>query len=330
MTPDQIDRVMTIDVAGRGIAELHAAAVAAAGGPLAWTAARRLAAIARGSVVLVTTGMATRPHVSPRVIENDGPAGAAVLSRVLSEGLEAIPVLVAEETMLEPLAEIFQAAGMVRVSLEEARRSAGPGGRLSVVVTSPYPAADPSPQTATRLLDALQPAAAISVERVGRNDRGVYHGARGVDYGAGLAHLDLVFEECGRRGVPTVCVGDGGNEIGMGLIAETVREGVRFGRECACGCGGGIAAVTACDSLVAATVSNWGCAAVADCLAVSLRRPDLLHTAAEEERLLRRGVELGLINSPAGRVDPDVDSIPLASHLAVVELLRELALRALG
>ena len=58
---EQIDRLMTTDLAGRGIAALHAAATAAGGQPLAWAAAERLAAIAPGSVVLVTTGMATRP-----------------------------------------------------------------------------------------------------------------------------------------------------------------------------------------------------------------------------------------------------------------------------
>jgi hypothetical protein len=55
----------------------------------------------------------------------------------------------------------------------------------------------------------------------------------------------------------------------------------------------------------------------------------LLHTPDLEEVLLRRGVEVGLINSTQGRVDPNVDGIPLASHKAVVELLGELARRQL-
>ena len=325
---EQIDRTMTIDLAERGIGHLYAAARARVGAPLAWAAAEKLAALPKGSVALLTTGMATRPHVSPRIAENDGPAGAAALARVLSEALEVIPVLLAEEGMLPALIGVFQAAGMVPVSLEEARRTTQPGGRLAVAVPWPYPLEDSSEETAVALVEQLKPSLAFATERVGRNDRGVYHGMRGVNYGRGLAHVDLVVEAAQARGIPTVCVGDGGNEIGMGLIADAVRERVAFGRHCICGCGGGIGAVTGCDVLVTSTVSNWGCAAVADCLAVLLDRRDLVHSAEHEAMLLRRSTELGLINSPAGRVDADVDGIPLRAHLAAVELLAEIARRA--
>ncbi|HEX5506241.1 MAG TPA: glutamate cyclase domain-containing protein, partial [Thermomicrobiales bacterium] len=158
----------------------------------------------------------------------------------------------------------------------------------------------------------------------------IYHNARGVDFGMGRARIDYVFDEARRRGIPTVAVGDGGNEIGMGLIPAAIRRHVPFGDRCACGCGGGIGAVTAADVLVTAAVSNWGCYAIVACLAALLGRPDLLHTPEREEALLRRGVELGLINSPAGRVDPDVDAIPLACHVAVTTLLHELGLRLMA
>jgi len=55
----------------------------------------------------------------------------------------------------------------------------------------------------------------------------------------------------------------------------------------------------------------------------------LAHTSEQEEMLLQRGVELGLINSLQGCVDPHVDAIPLSTHKAMVELLRELAVRSM-
>ena len=268
--------------------------------------------------------MATRPQVSPGIAENDGPAGAAVVARVLSEALDVIPVLLAEERLLPALTAVFQAAGLTPVSLLEAGRVAAAGARLSVVVPRPYPVDVASDQAPVELLEQIRPALAFSTERAGRNSRGVYHGSRGVDYRVGLAQIDRAFEEAARRGIPTLCVGDGGNEIGMGLVAEAVQQHVRFGDRCLCGCGGGIGAVTGADVLVTAAVSNWGCIAVANCLAVLLDRKDLLHTAPREAALLRRGVEVGLINSSGGRVDADVDGIPEATHLAVAELLREI------
>ena len=59
-------------------------------------------------------------------------------------------------------------------------------------------------------------------------------------------------------------------------------------------------------------------------------RPKVVLSVERAAALLRRGVDLGLIDSPAGIVDANVDAIPLATHLDVVELLREIAVRALG
>ena len=97
----------------------------------------------------------------------------------------------------------------------------------------------------------------------------------------------------------------------MGLIPEAVRA-VPYGAQCQCGCGSGIGARTACDLLLPAACSNWGCYAAVAALAVQMRNPELLHTPAQEELLLRTGAAAGLLNSPRGTVDPNADNIPLA------------------
>ncbi len=327
---EMMDRVVALDLAGRGIEGLYTAARERAGEPLCLAAARRLVAVPRGSVVLLTTGQASRAWITTRIAESDGPAGTAAVARALALGLDAIPVLLAEEELLPALGAIFTAAGLSSVTLQESRRTALTGGRLAVFVPRAFPTEHAQAEAAARpLLDEMQPAALFAAERAGRNDRGIYHNARGVDYGVGKARIDAVFAEAQRRGIPTAAVGDGGNELGMGAIGDAVRQHVRYGDRCLCGCGGGIGAATGCDALVVATCSNWGCYAVANCLALLLADAALLHTPEREELLLRRGVDLGLINSPAGVVDPNVDAIPLATHLAAVELLREIASRAL-
>jgi hypothetical protein len=63
------------------------------------------------------------------------------------------------------------------------------------------------------------------------------------------------------------------------------------------------------------------------CLAGLLANTDLLHTPDQEELLLRRGVDVGLINATNGRIEPNPDGIPMSSHKAIVELLREMAVR---
>ena len=326
----QLDRVMTLDFAQRGIAALYQAVYERLSRPVALTAATQLLQIPEGATVVMTTGFASRGWVAPRIAENDGPAGAALIARALHVSRSVIPVVLAEEALLPPLSGIFQAAGMVPVSYAEAQRTRQPGGSLAVVVLQSYPQDDGGGrQEAGPVLDSLQPAALLSVERVGRNQHNIYHSARGVALGTSAARVDYVFDEARQRGIPTFAVGDGGNEIGMGLIADTVRTHIRYGDHCVCGCGGGIGATTAVDYLVPATVSNWGCYAIVAAMAFLEQRPDLLHTAALEGELLHRGVALGLINSPQGRVDPHVDAIPLPTHQAIVELLHELALRGM-
>ncbi|MGH7911799.1 MAG: glutamate cyclase domain-containing protein, partial [Candidatus Dormibacteraceae bacterium] len=249
----------------------------------------------------------TRPWISTAHIESDGPPGTMVLARVLAEALGLRLLLVGEEEVLPPLVRLAGEAGAVLRS-----RSYSLGGGAG---------------EARALLLEEAPAALISVERLGRNNRGVFHSSSGRDLSSGKATIDTLFEMAQTAGIPTLGVGDGGNEIGMGAIADTVRRVVPFAARCACGCGGGIAAVTATEVLVTGGTSNWAACAISDLVACSAGRPDLVHSGADEERLLRFGVELGLVNGLRGTVDPDVDAIPLAAHRGIADLLATAALR---
>ena len=182
---------------------------------------------------------------------------------------------------------------------------------------------------AAQMLDELQPDLLFSTERVGRNEYGVYNSTRGIDYGMGRARVDFLFDEALSRGIPVVAVGDGGNEIGMGKVADHVKAHVPYGDTCQCGCGGGIGAVTGCDVLVTAACSNWGCTAIAAAMAARAGNAKLLHTSEREALLLDTMVASGLINSTHGIVDDSVDGFPRQSHLAVTELCRAIVSRAL-
>src|SRR5690606_226862 len=117
------------------------------------------------------------------------------------------------------------------------------------------------------MIDRYPIGAFVAIEKGGANEYGEIHTSRGANTTAALGKGDAVREECAAAGVATVGIGDGGNEIGMGSIAEPLRGVLRHGDDCGCGCGGGTIPAGATDSLVAATVSNWGAYAVAACLA---------------------------------------------------------------
>lgn len=317
----RLDQLVSVDFGSRGLQPLYEAARERSGGPLVGAAADRLAALEAGVTVVIATGSVSRGWISPTVGENDGPAGAAVIVRGLVLGKRARCIVLAEETLLPALAAILTAAGLTVLPLEEAIR-ATEDGSLAAVALRPFTTDDDeAPQAASELLNELNPSLLFSAERAGRNSANVYHNMGGLDYGAGRARVDYLFDAALEYGIPTVAVGDGGNEIGMGGIAQVVRDHIPYGRECRCPCRQGIAAVTGADALVVAACSNWGCYAIAAALAVRLRDSRLVHTRDGERALLRRSVDAGLINAVDGIVDQRVDGIEVETHLALVDLI---------
>jgi hypothetical protein len=150
--------------------------------------------------------------------ETDGPVGALALYRAL-EQLGAEPLLACRSPLLDGLARDYRTLAIAGGDASGARARAE---------------AD---------LDRLQPEAVISIERPGLAADGRYYNMRGEDITGRCGFFDPYLElaEC-----PTIAIGDGGNEIGMGNIADVIRTlDIR-------------ASVTRCDELLVADVSNWG------------------------------------------------------------------------
>jgi len=317
---ERLDRLVNLDLGGRGVEHLYSAARQLLGASPVGAAADKLAALEHEDVVLVTTGSVSRAWISPEIGENDGPAGLAAVVRAVSLSRKALCVVLAEETLLEPIGKLLMAAGLTVVPVEQGKIAARDKS-LAVVSLLPFTTRDENAANeAVRILDEMKPVLLFSTERVGRNADGIYCSMRGVDYGMDRARIDYVFDEAIKRGLPTIAVGDGGNEIGMGAVADAVRAHVRFGDARPEG-GAGIGATTGSDILVTAAVSNWGCYAIVGALAARLKDARLVHSPEMEEILLRRGVEIGLINSVDGLIDANVDGIPLSTHLAISEII---------
>lgn len=325
---ERLDRLVNLDLGGRGVEHLYAASRQVLGASPVGVAADCLAALKHEDVVLMTTGSVSRAWISPEIGENDGPAGLAAVVRAVSLSRRALCVVLAEATLVEPIGKLLTAAGVTVVPVEQGKIAARDKS-LAVVSILPFTTQDENAAAeAARILGELKPALLFSTERVGRNADGIYCSMRGIDYGMDRARIDYVFDEAARRGLPTVAVGDGGNEIGMGAVAAAVRTHVRFGDARPEG-GAGIGAITGADILVTAAVSNWGCYAIVGALAARLKDSRLVHTAEMEDTLLKRGVEIGLINSVDGVIDANVDGIPLSTHLAISEIIEGIVRPAL-
>lgn len=277
--PDPVDQLLALDLAARGIAGFYRPGGARA-------AARSLA---RGKGMIVTTGFA----VGPGMAETDGPPGAAVLGRALR--LLGKSVAYVTDDVAAPL-------------MEAALKALGEPVEL---VALPHAEAVDS---ARHRVGDIRPSHLVAIERPGRAADGRYWNARGESVGAWNGPLDGLFLKP-PRGLTTIGIGDGGNEIGMGNVRSRFLRQGPLARK--------IASVVRVDHLVVAGVSNWGAYGVAAQLSILARQP-LLHTPEEERKLVTACVEAGGVDGITRRRVPTVDGLPLETHMAVVELLRTL------
>jgi hypothetical protein len=97
-------------------------------------------------------------------------------------------------------------------------------------------------QEAVDALAKLKPELVISIERPGLSAGGFYANMRGENISKRCACFDYFITEAE---CPTIAIGDGGNEIGMGNVLEAL-QALSI-----------TASVTTCDELLVADVSNW-------------------------------------------------------------------------
>lgn len=286
------------------------------GAPLTYLAARRLLEeVQEGDFVMFLAGAGQRPHLPKG--ETDGPLGAASLARALARAVGAKSIYVSEERNLEPVIATSIAAGISIASRSDIDE------RKQVALALRFPLGEEGALgKAKELLDEFQPKAIIAIEKMGPNEKGVFHSVLGVAIPSeSQAHVYHLVEEAQRRGILTIGIGDGGNEIGFGLIAEDVREIMPYGRRCQCPCESGNATVVGTEVLIWAAVSNWGAYGVAACLAHMVGDPDILHDSHTEYRMLDACVTAGAVDGAYGTQILFVDGMNWQTQQAVVTML---------
>lgn len=317
---DNVDRLISLDVGRRNlINNLYPSVRARLGRPLCLTAAARLRErVQHGAFVLISTGMLIYPFET--LAETDGPLGAAVLARALQIGLGAKPVILTDEAAIHMIKATCRGANLNVTDLKTVRKTE------RTITVMGFPVEDQEAQReAKRIIEDLSPKALIAIERRGRNKKGIYHAPpKGRNMNYIEAKMVDLFDEARLKGILTIGIGDGGNELGWGYITDAIVEKMPSYGQCICGCGGGFADSTLVDVTVAASVSNWGAYGIAACLSVLLNNPEILHDERIESRMLRECTDAGGIDGASHLPEPKVDGLSEKTQIAIVNLLHEM------
>ena len=220
--------------------------------------------------------------------ETDGPPGAVVIGSALNQlGYNVVHVTDRYAT------EIMDKTG----------------GDYSSVVDFPITDDDASAAFARDLISELNPSVLIAIERCGLTDEGKYRNMRGRDITDYNARIDHLFHS----DVPSVGIGDGGNEIGMGNLAEEVTQVESLVK---------IPCVTQTSKLMLASVSNWGGYGLAAALS-ALSGRNLLPSIEEEQQLLRDTVDLGAVDGMSAKQEYKVDGFTIEENSQALQALHD-------
>ena len=235
-----------------------------------YEAAQAVLSWKRGTILL-TTGFYVNGHA-----ETDGPPGTLLLIEALQK-LGFVPVVVTDEICKG----YFEENGIETVYF-------------------PIGAEDADCRDC---LTRLDPVGLIAIERCGKNTLGFYENSGGDTMESVTAPVDRLFE---LATVPTIGIGDGGNEIGMGKLASVIEASLSL-KPCR---------VTA-DHLIVATVSNWGAIALAGALGYLPSESAFLHAYQQAQRF-------GYVDGFTGDSTLTEDKFSLDVGLQLLRELREI------
>jgi len=311
-----LDSLVSCDLTARGICDrLYDGAVQWAGGPLTTTTALSLQERVRlGDPVFICTGWPSRSWLIKGLTETDGPVGAAYLARTLEQALGAVPVLVVEESLVRFAETALRAAGLLVADIGTALRSKQGPHRASVAAVLPFTTDwDRSAGEARALLTRYSPAAIIAIEMPGANADGVFHNVTGRVVPSELvAKADALVSEARAVGILTIGIGDGGNELGMGSIADVVARCLPDGEK--------NAPVGIVDHLVVGSVSNFAALGLSAAVAAISGQPEILRTV-DLLRITEKLSDAGAIDGLTAYLDPKNDGASAATSAALVEIV---------
>ncbi|PYD67237.1 hypothetical protein CDI09_04035 [Komagataeibacter nataicola] len=324
-----IDDFMVLDYTGVGnIGPIYDALQKKQQGPMCMKAAEAVIAQVgeRAGPVVIVTGFPEGGGVP----ETDGPVGAAFIARAIFLGLQRESVIVVDEDWRDMMYATCRGAGLTPLPLPESGIIT-PIPYLRPVYVATVPKDDAGcAKVCDFLLDTVDPSLLIAIERPGCNDRGLYHGLGGRPLDGLVADMDSFFHKGRRKGLVSIGIGDGGNELGMGMIADELRQLFPKARDTGVPARGGVAAQTATDILIVANVSNWGATGLVAALSCLLENQAVFHEAELEVRCIEACVANGGVDGMFMGPEPATDGIAAEEWRGLLHTFRMTIQRCLG
>jgi hypothetical protein len=222
--------------------------------------------------------------------ETDGPSGAVFLARALQQLGKKVTLLTSS----------YNYSILVEAAAEaEARCDIQVIDKGSETVRFPL------------LLQDEELTHLVAIEQMGTAIDGNYYNMFGTNLNHCTARFDSLFLMAREKGIVTIGIGDGGNEIGMGNLSSMLCCRPEFQS---------ILCITPVHHLIIAGVSNWGAYGLIAALS-QLSGNALLHTPALERDVLEATIRGGAIDGRTLASALTVDALPLEKHIEILEKL---------
>jgi hypothetical protein len=247
-------------------------------------------ALVTGKRAIIVTGFCVR---SEQIGETDGPPGALALADALRLlGMEVVlltdgysaPLLAAGASLAGSDAPVL----LLGESQEEA----------DAAIDS--------------LLASFAPSHVVAIERPGNALDGHRYSMRKEILDDLVASADRLLSLPGHRSYTTLAIGDGGNELGLGSLRDSLSGHVEYGET--------IFSVTAADHVIPAGISNWGAYALA--AALSMLTGQLLIRIPQDERsVLEAMVAAGAVDGCTKQCALSVDGLAWDDYASTLDAI---------
>ncbi|MDR3294293.1 MAG: DUF4392 domain-containing protein [Clostridiales Family XIII bacterium] len=313
-----VDRLITVQIAGAGggaaktakpiCPQLYDAARAAQGDKaLTFLAAKAIMEnVQPRDTVALSAGLMIAPSMREEV---DGVLGIVGLARAVALGCGATPVILTEDTNLPRVEWVVKAAGLNPQPIDIALQLPYAVGMV-VLPRDP----EKTVQAMKDLYAKARPKVLVVSEKMGPSDIGIYRTGPGFDLSKIAGKTQEMVNTLKELGTITIGIGDGGNEVGMGLIKEDIRRIFS----------GDSAAATVTDILITAATGNLGAYGIEAVLAAAYGLEEVLHGVEIEKQMELGSIFGGLIDPQAGIANGWTDTMEPCVAEAIILLLQHL------
>ena len=233
-------------------------------------------------VIFITTGFYVAGHA-----ETDGPPGALTLCLILKK-LGYIPVILTDKYCQNFFEKYDIKVIYMDIKMENE-------SKINFI---------------ERTIKEYDPKGMISIERCGLNTENKYANMRNISINEHTAEIDLFFLNYYKK-IPTIGIGDGGNEIGMGNLENIIKNNLEL-----------IPCKIKVDKLIISSVSNWGGYGLAAYLCLLTKNKEFFESVEETiKNYIKYIVSIGSVDGVTHENKEKVDGNDIDIELNIIRSL---------